>query len=237
MAVPKMSRHDMKQDDLVTAIEHARVYAQKNPTTLRNVAIALTAVAVVAYGVYWWISSRAAAGQALLNEGESRISAPILTPGEPPPGGLSYGSAAERDRAALESFTQLVSQYGGSKEGRIAIYYQGILLSRLGRLDEAEAALNRSLADPVSPMFASLARADLAHVKAQKGDLEAAAKIYTELAEDKQGGYPRDFALYYLAGILEQQGKRSDAAATYQKVATEFPNSPFISEAQRRAKL
>ena len=59
-------------------------------------------------------------------------------------------------------------------EGRLARYYQGLLFARLGRPQEAEAALESFVKSPSSPVLAGLARAQLGQLEAQKGDLERA---------------------------------------------------------------
>ena len=79
----------------------------------------------------------------------------------------------------------------------------------------------------------ALARAQLAQIDARHGKLEEAAKIYSELAEEKAAPYPRDWALFYLADVLGKQGKKPEATAAYQKLTTEFPNSSLTAEVTR----
>jgi len=229
-----MTRHEMKQDDLVTAVERARGWAQKNPILFRNGAIGAAAVLVVVLGAIYVFRSRAASAAELLRQGQARFSAQIGTPGADPSVTTSYPTEVERDRASLELFDRLVSQYGGRVEGRLARYYQGLLLARLGRPLEAEAALESFVKSPSSPVLAGLARAQLGQLETQKGDLERAAKVYSDLAADTNGSYPRDWALYYFAQTLDQQGKRTEAVETYRKIVSEFPSSPMASEASRK---
>ena len=47
MASPKMTRHDMKQDDLVIALEKTKSYVDKNPMMVRNIAIGVAAVIIL----------------------------------------------------------------------------------------------------------------------------------------------------------------------------------------------
>ena len=233
----KMTRHEMKQDDLVTFMEKARRYADKNPTQVRNAAIGAAILLVAAVAAYYMITGRASAAATLLRQGEDQFGAPVAGSGTPPnPSGPSYASPAERDRAALETFSQVVSKYGSRAEGQLARYYQGILFARLGRNEESEATFTKFIEDPSSPLLASMARAQLAQARSQRGDLEGAAKIYTELAEDKDSLYPRDWALFYLGDTLEREGKKSEASAAWRKLVAEFPNSYFAADAGRRAK-
>jgi len=227
----KMTRHEMKQDDLVTAIERAGKWARENTSLLRNTGLAALAVVVIAVAAYWLLAGRASESGRLLREAQERFEAPV---GAPATGGaLSYATPAERDRAALELFEQLVARYSGRGEGKIGRYYQGILLARLGRNQEAAAALSAFLESPSSPILGSLARAQLAQVRTQEGRLDEAASLYQELANDTAGAFPKDFALFYLAGVLSQQGKTDEAMAAYRRITTEFPSSPLAAEAGR----
>lgn len=235
MAAQKMTRHDMKQDDLVTAFEHARGYISKNPTTFRNAAGAVAVLVVLVLGAVFVLRSRGAAATDLLRQAQIRFGGQLVAQGARPDAPVpTYASEADRDRNALESFEQLVNRYGGRGEGRLGRYYQGILLARLGRNQEAEAALDKFLENPTSNVLTGIAKSQLAQLHAGRGDLESAAKLYSELAEDTRGTYPRDWALYYLAQTLDQQGKRPEALANYQRIVSEFPNSAMAGEATRQ---
>jgi TolA-binding protein len=231
-----MTRHDMKQDDLVSAIEKVSSYATANPVLLRNWGLgAAAAVALIAL-VFWLMSSRTQAAAALLAEAETRFSAPVVATGANPTGpSPTYPTDAERDRAALESFDRLVSKYGGGPGG-VGRYYQGVLQARSGKLDEAVTSLQNFIAQTSGPVLKALAQAQVAEIKVKKGDLDGGAKIFNDLAQDKNGAYPTDWALFYLAGIEEKQGKGVEAAANYQRIVKEFPTSPFATDAGRKAK-
>ena len=232
-----MTRHDMKQDDLVTVLERTKSYVDKNPVMVRNIGMAVAAVIVLGGAFWWWRTSNAAAAADLMREAQARLNGPIVPTGADPlsPSAPSYASEAERDKAALESFTKLAQDYGRSAEGRVAQYYQGALLARAGRGQEAEATLTAFIGHSSSGLMADLAKVQLADLKAQRGDLDGAANIYSEVA-DANGAYPRDLALYYLATTQEKQGKTAEAAKTFGMLAKEFPNSSKSAEAARKSK-
>lgn len=233
----KMSRHEMKQNDLVTVVDHARAFVEKNPAQVRNIAIAAVVVLALGFGGWTYLQGRRAAARSLMATALERLEAPVLAAGTAPPAGatLTYATAEERDRAALESFNELSARYGGSPEGRLAVYHKGILLAHLGRTDEAESALTAFLPTAPTPMLAALAKSQLAQVLAQKGDLDGAAKLFGQLAEDTTGAYPRDWALYYMAQTLQKQGKGTEAQAAFARIVKEYPTSYFAGEASKRA--
>ena len=237
MAAPKMTRHDMKQDDLVTVIEKTRSYVDRNPTLVRNIGIGAAAVLVLVGGFSYWRSSRKAAAADLGREAHARMAAPVVATNADPTNvsAPSYPTEADRDKAALESYTTLATRYGSSPEGRVALYYQGVLLARTGRTQEAQAALEQFLDHSSSSLLTDLAKVQLAQIHGQNGDLDGAAKMFSEIAENK-GAFPRDWALYYLASTQEKQGKRDEAAKTYATIVKEFPTSTFSAEATRKSR-
>src|SRR5262249_57574369 len=91
-------------------------------------------------------------------------------------------------------------------------------------LARVRALLRREDGEKSWARMADLAKVQLADLKAQRGDLDGAAKMYSEVVEAKSA-YPRDLALYYLATTQEKQGKTAEAAKTYGMLAKEFPNS------------
>src|SRR5436309_216942 len=105
-----MTRHDMKQDELVTAIEKASQYVTKNPAQIRNWAIAVGAALVLVIAVVAVLKSRASGAADLLRQGQARYAGQVVPggsarPNDPVP---TYSSEQERDRAALETFDKLV---------------------------------------------------------------------------------------------------------------------------------
>src|SRR5437660_3740434 len=102
-----------------------------------------------------------------------------------------------------------------------------MLLSRVGKDQEAEAAQEKFIDVAAAPLLADIARAQIAEIHAKRGDLDGAAKMFSEIAENKTSAYPRDWALYYLAGTQEKQGKKDEAARTYAIIVKEFPTSTF----------
>ena len=48
---------------------------------------------------------------------------------------------------------------------------------------------------------------------------------------------PKDALLFTLAGIYEQTGASADARATYQRLITDYPNSPYRADARQKVPL
>src|SRR5262249_25367146 len=147
----------------------------------------------------------------LMREAQARLNGAVVPTGADPlsPTAPTYATEAERDKAALESFTKLANSYGGRPEGRVAKYYEGVLLARTGNAKDAETALTAFVGGSSSSLMTDLANVQLAGLYAQRGDLDGAAKMYSKIA-DAKGPYPRDWALYYLAGTQEKQGKKDE---------------------------
>jgi len=89
---------------------------------------------------------------------------------------------------------------------------------------QAETAYRKLLADfPQSPK-APLAQLRIAHALYEQGKYDAASEAYGLAAA--QGGDTLPEALRWQGAALEAGGKKAEAKAAYQRVITEFANSP-----------
>jgi predicted negative regulator of RcsB-dependent stress response len=78
-----------------------------------------------------------------------------------------------------------------------------------------------------SPSFKVLILEDLAYAYEEKGDLQQAAKILSELSGEKENLLKEDILLS-LARVYQKMGKSQEAKATYQKFLQSFPKSTYV---------
>jgi TolA-binding protein len=163
---------------------------------------------------------------------------PIATdrPGEATPGGGPTGGGEERLKKAAAAFDGVERRFPTQPVAGRARYYGALCRIELGRYDEAEKALNETLARPAGPgVETAVARLALADLYFRRGDLNKAAEAYRQFASDSSLSYPRDYALMRLGTILEDAGKVAEATASYRRINEEFPTSVYAPEARRRA--
>lgn len=136
--------------------------------------------------------------------------------------------------AALESYAALLSNFPESSLRADTRYLLGVAQQEANRVDEALATLIEFVKQHPEHKLtteANLRRADLSF---QKGDLEGAAVLYAGVC-GVQGFEHADYAGMRRAACLAQLGRYEEAAAAFEDVATSFPQSPLLTEAQLSA--
>jgi len=133
---------------------------------------------------------------------------------------------------SLPHFDQALDR-AGAKRARLARYYRGAALYRLGRGDEAIAMLEQVPAGEADSLSGA-ARSLLATVLFDNGQADRALAELDELVNAEDPYYPPDQALLQLAGIHLAQGDQDQARLSWQRVLDEFPDSNGAMEARER---
>jgi len=120
------------------------------------------------------------------------------------------------------------ASYGSTSAGKIAQYYIGVGQAGLGQGAKAIETFNQ-VAQSGDAEVSGVAKFALAGVYKGQGDLDKAAAIYKEIYE--KGGYSKSAAIFELARLSEAANKADEAKTYYQKIVSEFPESPFRQEA------
>ena len=146
-----------------------------------------------------------------------------------------YKDAAERLEAAKKQLRELAADAPGSMPGQVA---RTMLLALEGGptppaklLDGARDLAKRdpgSIASGVAALSYLEAEAAAGRVK----EAIASAKGYLESAEPP---LPKDVILFTLARLYEKDGQLADAKTSYQRVVSDYPDSPMRFEAQQKA--
>ena len=82
-------------------------------------------------------------------------------------------------------------------------------------------------------MLAASVQLDLVRLDRSQGKADAAVTELKRLIAEPEHAAPLDTLLYELAKTLEQQGKAEEARQAWQRIADEFPRSPYFAEAQK----
>jgi predicted negative regulator of RcsB-dependent stress response len=169
-------------------------------------------VAVIA-GVVWSQRSQAAANA--FGVAIETYQAPVRQPGQPSlPDVKSYGSVAERAKAANELFKQVVDQYGMTKSGKNARYFLGLTYIDEGQTQPAETTL-KQVADGWDKPLGALAKLSLAGLYRQTGRDSQAIQIYNDLTAHPTDTVPAGLAQLQLAELYAAEGKGDEARKIY----------------------
>jgi outer membrane protein assembly factor BamD (BamD/ComL family) len=84
-----------------------------------------------------------------------------------------------------------------------------------------------------SGIYGQMARLGLAEAQARSGQYDAAIKAFQELSQRKDGLLPVDGILMQLGRTYRDAGKQTEAQQTFNRLVTEYPESPFSGDARR----
>jgi len=151
------------------------------------------------------------------------------------PGGASktFASAAER-RSQAEKLLRAAAAHGSTASGRAA----QVILAASGTEKAAESVdVFEKAARQSRTETAAAAEIDAARQLAADGKANDAIERLKRAIESPTSAAPKDALLFALAGIYEQTGAAADARATYQRLITDYPNSPYRADARQKVPL
>ncbi len=235
----KELKRQIKQDELITGVEHAASWVKSHESQVRVGAILLVVLGAAAFGGYTFTKNRARAAEDAFAAALETFEAPVvseLPPDAPKPSGRVFATAEEKYRKAAAAFDGVERAYPSLAVGQRARYYGGLARAEFGDKEGAEKALKDVAAiKGGNGLEPALARLALAGLQRRSGALDKAADAYKQLADDTSFPLPRDHALMDLASTLEQARRLEEARAAYRRLADEYPESVYAADARRRA--
>ncbi|HPC83963.1 MAG TPA: tetratricopeptide repeat protein [Thermoanaerobaculaceae bacterium] len=230
----RLTRKQIKQDEFIGLVDRGMHWLGQNWQQAAMGLIGAVVVAMVVWGVRAILASRGEAASEALSKAVATFSAPVGA-AAPADAKLKFATDTERLAAAEKAFSEVRSKYSLTAEARMArLYLARIALERNDR-DRAirelgELASKRS-ADPVVRM----AMLNLIRLRIASGEGAQVVRDLEAMAAGKDPRLPRDVALWQLAQLWEHDGKPEEASKLYRKLADDFPDSPYRSEAAQRA--
>ena len=214
----KMTRHQLKeQDEITTSLQSFTeiVVARKKEVTIGLTALAILVIAI--FGWRYYSATRTA-------NAETQLSQAINIYNDT----ANIKSDKERYERTIAEAQKTVDQYRSLPAGVIALYY--VALGEEGLGDTVKAT--QSLQEVVQRGDASskgVAQFALGSIYKKHGDHQKALDVYKQLYDS--GGYSKAAVAYELATVYEDNKQPAQAKDFYQKVVSEFPDSPFRQNA------
>ena len=221
MARTKMTRHQLKEQDGVTSSLQKFteiVYDRQKEVFAGLAVLAVVVLAIIGWSFYSSSRNASAQGQLAL-----AINA--------------YNDTAKPDKERYEKTLaeaqKTYDAYRSLSAGVIAQYYMGLSYEGLG--DTAKAVQNLEEAiQRGDDEIKGVARFGLASLHKKHGEAQKAIDIYKQLYDG--GGYSKAAAAYELAVLYEGSNQLDQAKEYYQKVVSEFADSPFRQDADTALK-
>lgn len=234
----RLTRKEIKRDEFAEAIETSVHWVEEHRNLLIAAAVAVVVVVAGAFGVATWLDSRAEAANRALADALEAIRAPVgdvaATAAEDE---LSFPDEASRRARAKELFTSLRDEHGGSEAAAVADVYLAQIAIEEGDAGRARELWEGFLEREPDHLLASQVRVNLIHLDRQEGNgEELVAELEGELAATlEERTLPADLVLWELAQTYEALGRQDEARSNYQRLAEEYPTSPYAGEARRKA--
>ncbi len=151
--------------------------------------------------------------------------------GQPTAAGAArtFATAVERDREA-DDHLKRAAKSSGTSAGRAA----GVILA--ARDSKSPDAIDRLARAARSGKGEVAAAAELnqARLLAAAGKTTEAIDRLKRAIESSDSAAPKDAMMFTLAEIYEKAGSAADARATYQRLVSDYPNSPYRADARQK---
>jgi predicted negative regulator of RcsB-dependent stress response len=231
----RQHRHDLKHDKFVDEIGALSVRARANQRLLLLIAGAVVAVAVIAFGIYFYRANREDSAQQALATAIETAEASI---GETKPEGVigpHFKTEAERTAAAEKAFKDIRANHSGTDAADVAGLYLARMAVARGDVKTAQPLLQEFVDDHGDNILSSTTRFSLYQLRIENGQAaQVAQELEAEIAKTEPV-LPGDSLLVLLAQAYDVQGNSAKSKEAYKRITTDFPESPYVVEAARRA--
>ena len=231
----RQHRRDLKHDKFVDEIGTLSSRAKENQRLLISIAVAAVVIAVLGYGFFFFRTTREQKAQTALAAAVETMESPLVAEGQPqPPSTAKYKTEAERTAAAEKQFRGVVSSYASTDAADVARIYLARIEASRGNTAAARTFLTKFIADHPNNIMVGSARYSLYQLRIDSGETsQVVSEVNAELAKSDPV-LPADTLLIVLARAYSAQGNDAKSREAYRRITTEFPDSPYALEAQRR---
>ena len=220
-------RRELKHDRFVDEIGTLSTRARENQRFLLTVTLAVVVVALAVYGFFYYRSTREQRAQT--------IDSPLLpAPGGQPVPGAKFKTEAERSAAAEKRFKDVQTKYSGTDASDVAGLYVARFDAGRGDIAGARRLIDQFIREHPKHVLVGSARFSLYQLRIENGEAGQVANELQAEVSKTDPILPADSLLLLLAHAYDAQGNAAKSKDAYRRIATEFPDSPYALEAQRR---
>ena len=237
----RQHRRDLKHDKFVDEIGTLSTRARENQRLLLLITGGAVAIALIVYGIFFYRSSQERKAQVALGKAIETIESPLVppppAPGAPPQQPVpnaKFKTDAERQAAAEKDFKEVETKFGGSDASDVAGLYLARIEAMRGNTASARKRLQHFIDEHPKHMLVGGARYSLYQLRIDAGEAsQVSQEIQTQIGKT-DSVLPSDTLLIILAHAYDAQGNAEKSKEAYRRIVTEFPDSPYAIEAQRR---
>lgn len=230
----RLTKQQMKTDQLQHALTDARDYVATHRSETTRWALIAGGVVLVVGAIWGGIVLRNGRLAARLSSALALFDAPLASDAAPAPGARAFKNVAERTAAAKAELAALVKDAPSSAAGRAAavviLSLDGPKAATGANLDAAK-AFARSENGTVAAGVAAVAAIDAQAAAGRPKEALETAKRYLEASDSPVS---KDVLVFTMARLYEQTGQNVEAKSFYQRLVTDFPDSPYRTDAQQK---
>lgn len=198
--------------DVEEALSSSEAYIIKNKKTIIGVIIALVVI-IGGYALY----------HNYIAEPKEQKASTMLAKGQEYFSMGQYEIALNGDSLNYKGFAKIASEESGTDAANLANAYAGLCLAQTGKYEEAIPYLEKFSGD--DQMVAPSVKGVLGNCYAHKGDLEKAASLLVEAANETDSHSLSPIFLLQAGEIYEKLGKNEEAIKAYQTIKDKYFNS------------
>ena len=136
-----------------------------------------------------------------------------------------YEMALEGDDSTdVIGFLEIIEEYPTTKAANLSHFYAGIIYLHKKEYETAIEHLKAFSSDDL--LISTKALSGIGDAYAEMGQTEEAIKYYKEASKNNPNSYLTPINLLKLGQALESMPSLNDAKACYEKIKSEYPNSP-----------
>ena len=209
--------------------------ARENQRVIYLAIAGIAIVAIAVYGFFFYRSTREQRAQDALSAAIATVDSPLLPQagGQPIPG-AKFKTDADRTAAAEKQFKDVQAKFSGTDAADIAGLYLARFDASHGDVATARQLLQHFIADHPNHVLVGSARFSLYQLRIETGEAGAVANELQAEISKPTPALPPDTLLMLLAHAYDAQGNGAKSKDAYKRIATEYPDSPYALEAQRR---
>ena len=233
----RRTRHQLKQDEFRDSLVQFEEYFKQHYQEILKVTAIVVVVVGVAVGLKYYVDRQEAAANAELGEALATFRAYVgqPTPGQTAPGEVTYATAQDKYKKALQQFDAIVDKYRmppRPKAVAIALYQAGVCQALIGDQSGAIRTLTEASMGHDSEI-AALAKFALAGELAKSGKMAESVKLYQELAAHPTITVPKATALLALADTY-RESQPAKARQLYEQVYKEYASNAPVAQAVKQ---
>jgi len=235
----KMTRKQfLKQDDeFLTTSARTLLWIKENYNKVILALILVFVAMIIIFSIRYRNKTNLVKSNRMLSMAKGIYYASLVPPNQnqnpdaPPQG---FTSSKDKYTQALQLFQELLQVHPDSPAAEEAKFFIPNCLLLLGNHDEAIKGFNEYVEHYPNGFFVQQARVGIGYAFSAKGDTGQSIAIFQRILEDYPEYVLRDAVYMQLGKNFEEIGSLDKAKEAYQNIVINFPNSPFLKDAQER---